>query len=120
MPARRHSQSGALRLVPALRAAIVVALIATVAVGYVAEKNKLIELSRQITAREAKLDRLLAENRQRAGQIEDLLLPQRLAERVRELRLGLAPAAATQKVWLPEPAEGRPSNAPQDLLVLKK
>jgi hypothetical protein len=120
MPSHRKSQSGALRLVPALKTAILVMFIATAAVGYVLEKNKLIELGKQITAREARLEKLKWENKLRASQLDDLLLPQKLAERVKDLRLSLSPALQTQMVWMAEPTEQRRTNQPSPYLVLRK
>ena len=119
-PRNRRSQSGALRLVPALKTAVLVLLIATAAVGYVMEKNKLFQLSRQITEREARLEKLQWENRLRANQLSDLLLPQKLAERVRDMHLGLGPAQQTQMVWLAEPGEPRRTNQMPAMLVLGK
>ncbi len=116
----RRSQSGALRLVPALKTALLVLIIAAAAVGYVVEKNKLFQLSRQITEREARLEKLQWENRLRQNQLSDLLLPQKLAERVREMQLGLGPAQQTQMVWLAEPSESRRTNQTPSLLVLGK
>ena len=120
MASPRKNQSGALRLVPALKTAILVMVIATAAVGYVVEKNKLIELSKQITAREARLEKLRWENKLRASQLDDLLLPQKLAARVKELRLNLVPAHQTQMVWLVEPCEPRRTNQAPSFLVLTK
>jgi|DewCreStandDraft_4_1066084.scaffolds.fasta_scaffold58236_3 hypothetical protein len=117
MPAKRKHHSGAIGWVPALKTAIIVMLIATAAVGYVIEKNKLIELSKQITAREARLEKLRWENKLRASQLDDRLLPQKLAARVKEMRLNLVPAQQTQMVWLVEPCEPRRTNATPSLLV---
>jgi hypothetical protein len=105
-----------LRLVPALKTAVLVLFIASAAVGYVLEKNKLYQLSRQITEREARLERLRWENRLRASHLSDLLLPQKLAARVREMNLGLVPAQQGQMIWLPEPVEPKRTN-PTPLLV---
>jgi hypothetical protein len=114
----RRSQSGALRLVPALKTAVLVLFIATAAVGYVVEKNKLFQLSRQITGREARLEKLQWDNRLRQNQFGDLLLPQKLATRAREMQLGLSPAQQTQMVWLAEPSEPRRTNERSPMLVL--
>lgn len=114
----RRSQSGALRLVPALKTAVLVLFIATAAVGYVVEKNKLFQLSRQITEREARLEKLQWDNKLRQNQFGDLLLPQKLAARAREMQLGLSPAQQTQMVWLVEPSEPRRTNERSPMLVL--
>jgi hypothetical protein len=109
-----------MRLVPALKTAVLVLLIATAAVGYVMEKNKLYQLSRQINEREARLVDLRRENQLRASQLGDLLLPQKLATRVREMNLGLIPAHQSQMIWLPEPVEPKHTNLSPALLVLSK
>jgi len=114
----RRSQSGALRLVPALKTAVLVLFIATAAVGYVVEKNKLFQLSRQITEREARLEKLQWDNKLRHNQLNDMLLPQKLAARAREMQLGLSPAQQTQMVWLAEPSEPRRTNERSPMLVL--
>lgn len=108
MPAPRHHQSGALRPGAVLKTTVAVALIATATISYVAQKNKLLGLSREITKREAQLDQLVRENQWRTIQLEDLLLPQKLAERAQKLQLGLGPVHQTQWVKLPEPGEQPP------------
>jgi hypothetical protein len=68
------------------------------------QKNKIFELGQQLREREARLERLKWENKIRASQVAELQLPQRLARRVQELKLGLGPVKPAQMIWLPEPA----------------
>jgi hypothetical protein len=118
MARNRKNQSGAVRFVPALKAVLLCTLIGGSAVGYVLQKNKIYELGRQFARREAWLEHLKLENKKRADQLATLQMPGMLAERVKELKLGLVPAQTWQNVWLPEPLpEGR-TNTIGALLVL--
>ena len=101
-----------MRLVPLLKALILCALLGGSAVGYGLQKNRIYALGQQLREREAKLERLKWENKIRAGQLAELQLPQRLAERVRELRLGLAQPLPSQIIWLPEPPPVHSTNPP--------
>lgn len=117
MARNRKNQSGAVRFVPALKALLLCLLIGGSAVGYVLQKNKIYELGRQITKRESTLERLRWENKLRANQLAALQLPARLAERNRELKLGLVQPQPGQMVWLAEPAaEKSPLNPPSGAL----
>lgn len=110
MPNKRKGQSGAVRLVPALKAIVLCALIGGSTVGYVLQKNQIYALGQQISAREARLKNLRTQNKIQAGQLANLQLPQRLSERARELNLGLVPPQPGQIIWLPEPT---PAMAPE-------
>jgi hypothetical protein len=112
MGKNRRSQAGAVRLVPALKAFLLCLLLGGSGVGYVLQKNKLHELGREIARKELQLERLRAENRIRANQLANLLLPQRLAQRVRDQNLGLVPPAPGQIVWLNEDSPMSPTNVP--------
>src|SRR5512137_2619772 len=100
---RRH-QSGALWFFPALKAFMLCALLGGTAVGYVLQKNKIYELGMQITAHEKRLADLKQENKIDMGRLADLQLPNRLAERVREQKLGLVQPPPAQIIWLSEPS----------------
>jgi len=110
MAKNRKAQSGAVRLVPLIKAIVICSLIGGAAVGYVVQKNRIFELGQQLREREARLERLKWENKVRAAQFAELQFPQRLAARVQELRLGLAPARPAQMIWLTEPGSVRPTN----------
>lgn len=102
MANNRRNQSGAVRFVPALKAVLLCTLIGGSCVGYVLQKNKIYELGQQIGARQSKVDRLRKENQILADRYASMHLPQRLAERVRDLKLGLVPPLRHQIVWISE------------------
>lgn len=103
MANKRKGQSGAVRLVPAIKAIVLCALIGGSTVGYVLQKNQIFALGQQIKAREEKLKNLRTQNKIQAGQLANLQLPQNLAERARALNLGLVPPQPGQMVWLADP-----------------
>lgn len=102
MANNRRNQSGAVRFVPALKAVLLCSLIGGSCVGYVLQKNKIYELGQQIGARQVKLEKLKKENQMLADRLATMQLPQRLAERVKELRLGLVPPQRSQMLWINE------------------
>lgn len=102
MANNRRNQSGAVRFVPALKAVLLCTLIGGSCVGYVLQKNKIYELGQQIGARQLKLERLRKENQILADRYAAMQLPQRLAERVKDLKLGLVPPQRHQIVWISE------------------
>ena len=120
MARSRRTQSGAVRLVPLLKAVVLCTLIGGSAVGYVVQKNKIFELGQQLREREARLERLKWENKIRASALAEMQLPQRLAERVKELRLGLVPPPPAQVVWLHEPGSNSVSNSASALYVQRR
>jgi hypothetical protein len=102
MAKNRKNQETAVRFVPALKTFLLCLLIGGSAAGYVLQKNTIYELGKQIRDREAALERLKWQNRIRANQLADLQSPTKLAERVREKRLGLTMAQPWQVIWLNE------------------
>ena len=113
MANNRRNQSGAVRFVPALKALLLCTLIGGSCVGYVLQKNKIYELGQQIGLRQQKLEKLKKENQLLADRYAAMLLPQRLAERVRDLKLGLVPPQRHQIVWISEmPPSIAPANLP--------
>lgn len=102
---------------PVVKAGLICLLLGGSAVGYVLQKNKLHELGRQITKREAVLYKLQWENKLRATQLANLQLPRRIEERVNEQKLGLVRAPAVQMIWLLEPPSEKANDAPA-LVVL--
>ena len=97
MAKNRKNQETAVRLVPALKTFLLCLLIGGSAAGYVLQKNTIYELGKQIREKEAVLERLKWENRIRANQLADLQSPTKIAERVREKKLGLILRAADDK-----------------------
>jgi hypothetical protein len=112
---RKHNETRA-QIGPALKAIVICLLLGGSAVGYVLQKNKLHELGRQITKREAVLNALKAENKLRAMQLANLQLPRRIEERVNEQKLGLVRTPAVQMIWLPEPTSLEKTNETPELV----
>jgi hypothetical protein len=103
MSKNRKNQAAAIRFGPALKASFLCLLIAGSAIGYVWQKNEIKHLGQQIADREKQRDQLLKDNRMLADQLASLRSPVMLDQRVRELKLGLAPAQPGQKFVLVEP-----------------
>jgi hypothetical protein len=103
----RRNQSGTMWLFPALKAGVLCTMLGGSAIGYVLQKNQLIELGRTITRREAALEKLKWENKLRSQQLASYLLPQNIAQRVRDQRLGLMPPQPGQTIWLVDPETSR-------------
>ena len=120
MARNRKNQSGAVRFVPALKAILLCTLIGGSAVGYVLQKNRLYELGRQINRREVMLERLKWENHLRAAQLANLQIPQRLADRVKEQKLGLVPSQPGQWILLIDSLAQEQPYQTRDLLMARK
>lgn len=88
------------RLAPAAKAILLCTLIGGSGIGYVLQKNKIYELGRQIAKREVMLERMRYQNTISADRLAALQMPERLAERVKELKLGLFPAQPGQWIYL--------------------
>jgi hypothetical protein len=108
MSKNRKNQAAAIRFGPALKASFLCLLIAGSAIGYVWQKNEIKHLERQITEREKQRDQLLKDNRVLSDQLAAMRSPVMLDQRVRELKLGLAPAQPGQKILLVEPVMAAP------------
>jgi len=118
MARNRRNQSGAVWLIPALKAGVLCSMLGGSAVGYVLQKNLLHELGQGITRREALLERSRWENKLRAQHLANLQLPLHIERRVQEQRLGLGKPQQGQTIWLPEPmAEQRTGTTSSVLIV---
>jgi hypothetical protein len=112
MAKNRKYQSASIRFAPVLKAVLLCLLIGGSGVGYVWQKSQIYELSKQMKARESRLGDLREENKKLSDQLAMLRAPGRLAERVRELNLGLVPPRPASVVRLLEPAgAARPEGA---------
>jgi cell division protein FtsB len=108
MGQNRKNQTGAVRFVGALKAILLCMLIGGSAVGFVLQKNKLLDLSKQIAQREAYLEKLRWENKIRANQLAELQSPLKIEQRVAEQKLFLLPPQPSQTIWLAEPTAAKP------------
>jgi hypothetical protein len=114
MSRNRKNQSATIRFAPALKAAILCAFLGGSAIGYVWQKNQLMDLGRKIKDRETRLTHLREANLKLSKQLVTLRSPAYLERRCRELSLGLFRPAQTQILRLMEtPAgEAAPGNDP--------
>ncbi len=119
MARNRKHQSGAVWFIPALKAFLLCSLLGGTAVGYVLQKNKIYELGLQIRNREIRLGELKQENKLDASRLADLQLPHRLAERVRDQKLGLVPPQPAQIIWLSEPPPSAPGGPVAQMVLVK-
>lgn len=107
-----------MRLVPALKAVLLCALLGGSAVGYAIQKNRIQVLGGEIAAKEQKLERLAQQNTYWASLLASHTLPQKIAERVKEQNLGLQPAHPAQVIWLAEPPAPAGTNGAPEMLAL--
>jgi hypothetical protein len=112
MARNRKSQSGAVWIIPVFKAGLLCLLLGGSSVGYVLQKNKIFELGQQINKREAQLERLKRDNKLRANQLANLQLPHKVAERVRDQKLGMIQPPAGSVIWLEEPLADKSANPP--------
>jgi hypothetical protein len=117
MSRNRKSQSVAVRLVPALKAALLCAFLGGSAIGYVWQKNQLIDLGRKIKEKENRLGQLREANQKLSKQLVMLRSPAVLERRLREMNLPLAQPSQTQILRIVEtlPGEAAPRT---DLLLV--
>jgi cell division protein FtsB len=106
MSRNRRSLSPALRFIPAVKAAVLCAFIGGSAIGYVWQKNQIIDLGRKIREKEHRLTELREANQKLSKQLITLRSPPYLARRARELNLNLVQPAQTQILRLMETTAG--------------
>jgi cell division protein FtsB len=99
---RNRKNGSAVRFVPAMKAALICALLGVSAIGYVYQKNQIFELGKQIQAREKKLAELRDSNAKYQKALLTLRSAQRLEQRMRELNLGLVQPAQSQILTITE------------------
>ena len=99
-----------------MRAALLCAFIGGSAIGYVWQKNQIVDLGRKIKEKENRLVQLKAANQNSSRQLVTLRSPAYLERRLKELNLPLGQPAAVQILRLIEtpPGEPEPGN---DLLL---
>ena len=116
MSRQRKSLSPALRFVPAVKAAVLCAFIGGSAIGYVWQKNQILELGRRIKEKENRLAQLRQANQKLSRQLVTLRSPPYLDRRVRELNLNLGQPTQVQILRLVETTAGE-APAAKDLLL---
>lgn len=99
---RRH-QSAAIRFGPALKACALCLLIGGSAVGYVWQKDQILQLGERIAKSEQSLKELRRRNEKLRSDLEALRSPPNLERLARHYNLGLVQPAPDQVIRLPEP-----------------
>lgn len=111
MARNRKYRSAAVRFGPALKAFLLCLVLGGSGVGYVWQKDQIVELGRQIKKRELRLVELADENEKLRKKLGALRSPLYLEARIKELNLGLVQPPATQVWRLSEPSREAPEPA---------
>jgi hypothetical protein len=117
MSRNRKNQSSAVRFKPAMKAAVLCALIGGAALGYVWQKNQNIELGSRYQLGERRLKELKLANTKLSRQLDTLRLPAFLERRAKELNLQLVQPSQAQILRLVEAPPGEAA-AGSDLLLV--
>jgi len=117
MSKNRKKESAAVRFVPALKTALLCAFIGGSAIGYVWQKNQIIDLGRKVKEKENRLTALREANLKLSKQLGTLHSPAYLERRIKELNLGLAQPAQAQILRLVETPPGEPMARNDQLLA---
>lgn len=89
MARNRKNESVVLRFGPALKAFGLCVILGGAAVGYVWQKSQIDQLGRQIREREIKLGEVREQNKKLRDHLAILRSPDRLEQKLTELKLGL-------------------------------
>jgi cell division protein FtsB len=117
MSKNRKNQSAAIRFAPALKAVLLCAFLGGSSIGYVWQKNQLIDLGRRIKEREASLAQLREANLKLSKQLATLRSPAYLERRLKELNLPLTLPAQSQILRLVETSAGEAAAARDSMLA---
>ena len=109
MARNRKYQTTSARFAPALRAFLLCALIGGSGVGYVWQKSRIDELSKQIKEREQKLGALKTSNEKLRKQLAGEQSPPSLIAKIASMRLGLEPVKPNQVWRMTEPVLEQPA-----------
>jgi hypothetical protein len=100
-------------LVPAIKAALLCAMLGGSAIGYVYQKNQIAEIGKQIANCESRARTLEIQNAELERTLESLKSPHALDQRVKALKLDLAPTTRSQLLTIVEvPPPARPKSEP--------
>ena len=109
---RNRKNGPATWLVPGVKAALICLLLGGSAIGYVYQKNQLVELGRQIQKGEHRLKVLNDQNAQLARSLATLQSTYYLEQRVKQLKLDLVQPAQSQILTIIEVPANAPRNQP--------
>jgi hypothetical protein len=113
---RNRKNGSAVRFVPAMKAAIICALLGIAAIGYVYQKNQIMELGSRIQKREAELASVRDGNAKMHKQLLTMNAAKYLEQRVRDLGLGLGQPTRAQIMTIIEVPAGTPPQS-QPLMI---
>jgi hypothetical protein len=99
MSRNRRNQSAAIRFGPVLKVVLLCSLFCGSGIGYVWQKNQIVELGQQIRKGEQQLTALQSQNKKLRDQLGMMSSVKYLEAKVKELNLGLVQAQPSQK-WL--------------------
>jgi cell division protein FtsL len=100
---RKHNPA-AIRFGPAVKAVLLCLLIGGSGVGYVWQKNQILELNHQYKAQEKRLKELQSQNQRLNQQRAQLSSQEALEKKIVEFKLGLSLPPSSRVLTLPEPA----------------
>lgn len=108
-----------MKLGPVFKAFLVCVCIGIAGVGYVWQKNELLELGKSLKKREQKLAELERENHVRHQRLTYWRSPIYLEQRIQALKLGLKAPHPSQVVTLPD-AGLQPAPGEGDMQIVRK
>ena len=117
MSKNRKNQSAAIRFVPTINAALLCLFIGGSAIGYVWQKNQLMDLGRKIREKENRLIQLRQANEKLSKQLITLRLPAILERRLKELAIPLVQPNPSQILRLVERPTAECASRPDVLAV---
>ena len=112
MAKNRKHKSAALRFGPAVKAVLLCLLIGGSGVGYVWQKNQILELNHQFKMQEKRLKDIQSQNQRLNQQKADLSTPETLEKKIVEFKLGLSQPSPNRVLTLPEPVASVPAENP--------
>ena len=103
MSRNRKYRSAAIRFGPALKAFLLCLVIGGSGVGFVWQKNQILELGRQIKQREQRLSGLEQQGEKLKKQLATMQTVQALEDSIKKLNLGMGQPSMSQRWQLAEP-----------------
>jgi len=112
---RKHNPA-AIRFGPAVKAVLLCLLIGGSGVGYVWQKNQILELNHQFKAQEKRLKEFQSQNQRLNQQRAQLSTQEALEKKIVEFKLGLSLPPSSRVLTLPEPSPSTTSGNPTSVV----
>ncbi len=119
MAKNRKYEPAAIRFGPALKALLLCLMIGGSAVGYVWQKNQILQLGEKRKRSEIRLDLAKGLNKRLQTQLQAMRDPGFLQQKVKDLKLGLVEPPRSQIWLLPEPSRDSFTQALQHQYVFQ-